>query len=69
MTKLRYLLLAHWKKITAFLLVILLLISSLTFLADLFTDPQTYRKTIQSIDEKKVTVLGVSAAIAGSAST
>lgn len=32
-----------------------------------FTDPQNYKKTIESIDEKKVTVLGVSAAVAGSA--
>lgn len=57
----------HWKRITAFSLILVLLLCSVTVLANIFTNPQTYQGTIQSIDEKKVTVLGVSAAIAGSA--
>ncbi|MBP3313042.1 MAG: hypothetical protein J6K84_00080 [Oscillospiraceae bacterium] len=58
--------LSHWKGIVAITLVIVIL-CSITIFANIFTDPQTYRKTIQSIDDKKLTVLGVSAAIAGSA--
>ena len=57
---------AHWKQVSAFFLVLVLLLCSITVLANAFTNPQTYHKTIQSIDEKKLTVLGVSAAIAGS---
>lgn len=51
----------------AFILIIIFMICSLTFLADIFTNPYTYSSTIRSLDQKKVTVLGVSAAIAGSA--
>lgn len=51
----------------AFILIIIFMICSLTFLGDIFTDPYTYSSTIRSLDQKKVTVLGVSAAIAGSA--
>ena len=57
----------HWKKALAIVLVLAFLLCSVTVLAKTFTDPETYKGTIQSIDEKKVTVLGVSAAIAGSA--
>ena len=57
----------YWKRAVAFLLVLVLAVCSTTVLANKFTDPQTYSSTINSIDEKKVTVLGVSAAIAGSA--
>lgn len=67
MDRIRLLLTNHWKRIAAFTLVLIFLACSVTFLAQKFTNPETYRKTIQSIDEKKVTVLGVSAAIAGSA--
>lgn len=55
-----------WKTL-AVVLVVAIGIVSLTVAADKYTNPQTYSKTIQSIDEKKATVLGVSAAIAGSA--
>ena len=67
MERIKLFLTAHWKRATAFVLVLIFLLCSLTVLANAFTDPQTYRATITSIDEKKVTVLGVSAAIAGSA--
>ena len=56
-----------WPKLIIFALVLVLLVCSITVMAKEFTDPHTYEKTIQSIDEKKVTVLGVSAAISGSA--
>lgn len=65
--KLKLLLSEHWINITAFLLALALIVCSVTVAADTFTDPQTYWETIRSIDEKKVTVLAVSAAIAGSA--
>ena len=55
-----------WKTIAGVLVVVIGIVS-LTVAADKYTDPQTYSRTIQSIDEKKATVLGVSAAIAGSA--
>ncbi len=56
-----------WKRMIAIVLLLAVIACSTTFVAKTFTDPQTYSKTIESIDEKKVTVLGVSAAIAGSA--
>ena len=56
----------NWIRIIAFTLVLVLMVCSMTVFASIFTDPQTYSKTIQSIDEKKLSVLGVSAAIAGS---
>ena len=56
----------NWKRIVAFILILVLIGCSVTILGKTFTNPQTYSKTIQSIDEKKITVLGVSAAIAGS---
>lgn len=67
MENLRQFFMAHRMRIAAFFLVFSLLICSVTFLAEKYTNPQTYGKTIQLIDEKKATVLGVSAAIAGSA--
>ena len=57
--------LEHRVRLLALFLIFLLLLSSMTCFARKFTDPQTYSKTIQSIDEKKLSVLGVSAAIAG----
>ena len=54
-------------RVVAGVLAIVVGVLSVTVLADKLTDPQTYSKTIQSIDQKKATVLGVSAAIAGSA--
>lgn len=56
-----------WKRMVAFILVIAFMACSMTFLANIFTEPQTYSGTIESIDEKKATVLGVSAAIAATA--
>ncbi len=47
----------HWKRVLAFSLVLVLMFCSMTILANTFTDPQTYSDTIESIDEKKVTVL------------
>lgn len=67
MEKERPLFTRHWKRIAAFILVLIFLTCSVTLFAKAFTNPETYQGTIQSIDEKKVTVLGVSAAIAGSA--
>ena len=55
----------HWKRVAAFSLILVFLLCSVTVIANTFTNPQTYQETIRSIDEKKVTVLGVSAAIAG----
>ena len=55
------------KRIAAFALVLIFLICSVTVFAKTFTNPETYRGTIQSIDDKKVTVLGVSASIAATA--
>lgn len=57
--------LEHKTRLIALFLVFLLMLCSMTCFARKFTDPQTYSKTIQSIDEKKLSVLGVSAAIAG----
>ena len=57
----------NWLKFVAFIVVLGIAASSMTFFAKMFTDPQTYVETIQSIDEKKATILGVSTAIAGSA--
>ena len=51
----------------AFILITALMICSVTCIAQALTDPQTYKATIESIDDKKLTVLGVSAATAGSA--
>lgn len=56
----------NWLKVISFVLILAFMICSVTVLAKTFTDPHTYIKTIQSIDEKKLTVLSVSAAIAGS---
>lgn len=67
MSKIKPFLMDHWKRFAALALVLVFLVCSMTFLAKLFTNPQTYQATIRSIDEKKMTVLGVSAAIAGSA--
>ena len=53
-------------RIIAFVLILVLMVCSATIFGKIFTNPQTYSDTIQSIDEKKVTVLSVSAAIAGS---
>lgn len=55
----------HRLRLLALFLIFLLMLCSMTCFARKFTDPQTYSKTIQSIDEKKLSVLGVSAAIAG----
>ena len=55
------------KRYTAFFLVIVFMLCSVSVFAKICTNPETYRKTIQSIDEKKITVLGVSGAIAGAA--
>ena len=65
--KIKNLLSTNLKKVIAIVLAIVVLICSMTVAAKQFTDPQTYSKTVNSIDEKKATVLGVSAAIAGSA--
>lgn len=65
--KFKLFLTTNWKRVIAFVLVFTLMVCSVTVLAKKFTDPATYRNTIESIDEKKVAVLGVSAAIAGSA--
>lgn len=67
MKKIKKLLATNWMRVTAILLSAAILLCSLTVLASKYTDPQTYEETISSIDEKKSTVLGVSAAIAGSA--
>ena len=67
MSEIRRFLMTHSKRIIALVLVCAFFICSMTVLADIFTNPQTYSKTVRSIDQKKVTVLGVSAAIAGSA--
>ncbi|MBE6892368.1 MAG: hypothetical protein E7481_10230 [Ruminococcaceae bacterium] len=67
MMKLKQFVETYLKKIIASILVIAILLCSITLLGKIFTDPQTYNKTVQSIDEKKATVLGVSAAIAGTA--
>lgn len=67
MKKLKPFLLLHKKRVLAFALVLLFLICSVTVFAKIFTNPETYRETIRSIDDKKVSVLSVSAAIAGSA--
>ena len=67
MKKIKIVLAAKWRETLAVSLVLVVFVCSVTVLANVFTDPNTYRGTIQSIDEKKVTVLGVSAAIAGSA--
>ena len=53
-------------RVLAFVLTLILMVCSVTIFGKTFTNPQTYSDTIQSIDEKKVTVLSVSAAIAGS---
>ena len=58
---------SHWKRVAAFVLILIFILCSTTALAKIFTNPESYRATIESIDNKKVTVLGVSAAIAGSA--
>lgn len=65
MERLKLMFVNHWKRISAFALVLGLIACSVTFAAKAFTDPQTYRETIQSIDDKKMMVLGVSAGIAG----
>ena len=65
--KLKSFFLSHLKSTLAFVLILAFIACSMTFLAEIFTNPKTYRETIRSIDEKKITVLGVSAAIAGSA--
>ena len=49
------------------LLALAIIVASWTVGAKWLTDPNTYSNTIESIDQKKSTVLGVSAAIAGSA--
>lgn len=67
MDKIKLFLKTHWMRLAAFALVIVLMVCSMTFVGKKYTDPETYGETIQSIDEKKTTVLGVSAAIAGSA--
>ena len=67
MEKLKTFFATHCARIAACVLVLVFAFSSMTFIAKAFTNPETYQKTIQSIDEKKATVLGVSAAIAGSA--
>ena len=66
MKKLKPFILENWKRVVAFVLILIVMGCSVTVLGKAFTNPQTYSKTIQSIDEKKITVLGVSAAIAGS---
>ncbi len=57
----------HKWRVVAIIALLAIILCSLFVFANLATNPQSYKKTIQSIDEKKVTVLGVSAAIAGSA--
>ena len=57
----------NWKRIAAFALILILMVCSVTFLGKTFTNPQTYSDTIQSIDDKKMTVLGTSATIAATA--
>ena len=67
MDKIKLFLKTHWIRLVAFFLVAVLMVCSMTFIGEKFTNPETYSETMQSIDEKKTTVLGVSAAIAGSA--
>lgn len=54
-------------RVISFILVLTIGILSVAVFSKPLTDPHTYASTIKSIDEKKATVLGVSAAIAGSA--
>ena len=57
----------NWWRILSIIALLAFGICSVSVFANYTTNPQSYKNTIQSIDEKKVTVLGVSAAIAGSA--
>ena len=65
MDKIKRFFISNWMRIVAFTLILIFMLGSMTVMAKKFTDPQTYSKTIQSIDEKKLTVLGVSASLAG----
>lgn len=67
MKSIRRFFITHWVKVLAFIIALAIIVCSVTLLAKTFTNPQTYKSTIKSIDEKKVTVLGVSTAIAGTA--
>lgn len=48
-------------KTIAVVLLVALAVLSVTVLADIATDPATYAATVESIDEKKATVMGVTA--------
>ena len=65
MEKFKMFLFNNRTRIIAFALILILLLCSVTLLGKIFTNPQTYTRTIQSIDDKKLTVLGVSASLAG----
>lgn len=67
MAKIKLFFSENWIRLVACIMVLSLMVCSMTFFAKKFTNPQTYVETIQSIDEKKLIILGVSAAIAGSA--
>ena len=49
------------KKVIAEVLLIALAIASFAFLADVFSNPETYDKTIESLDERRNDVLAMSA--------
>lgn len=49
------------QKTIAVVLLVALAVLSVTVLADIATDPATYADTIESIDDKKATVMGVTA--------
>lgn len=55
------------KKLIAFTLAVVLGLTSFFVFSPKATDPATYKETIQSIDKKKMTVLGVSVGITATA--
>ena len=52
------------KRIIAAAILLVVAILSITVFSDIAADPATYGKIIQSIDERKATVMGVTAAVA-----
>lgn len=52
------------KKIICIVLLLIVAILSMTVISKIATSPESYTKTIQSIDEKKAAVMGVTATVA-----
>ena len=58
----------HLRKLTALAILIVIALLSVTVIAKPLTAPETYTETIRSIDEKKATVMGLTAATATASS-